>query len=66
MTFEQFVDFDKRMLETIGLTLDNVRLKSYSDFVLLLARGDYYEVLYTHTRESLTCLMLSNDAILTR
>jgi len=51
MTFEQFVDFDKRMLETIGLTLDNVRLKSYSDFVLLLARGDYYEVLYTHTRD---------------
>lgn len=51
MTLERFVESDKRMLEMIGLILDDVRLKSYSDFVLLLARGDYYEVLYTHTHD---------------
>ena len=51
MTFERFIEIDRRALETIGLTLDDVRLKSYSDFALLLAIGDYYEVLYTHTHD---------------
>lgn len=51
MTFERFKEIDIRVLEAIGLTLDKVRLKSFSDFVLLLASGDYYEVLYTHTND---------------
>ena len=51
MTFERFKEIDIRVLEAIGLTLDNVRLKSFSDFALLLASGDYYEVLYTHTND---------------
>ena len=51
MTFERFKEIDKRVLEAIGLTLDKVRLKSFSDFALLLASGDYYEVLYTHTND---------------
>ena len=51
MTFERFKEIDKEILEILGLTLDKVRMKSMSDFALLLARGDYYEVIYTHAHD---------------
>ena len=51
MTRKRFDEIRTEVLETIGYTLDMVRMKSYSDFVLLLARGDYYEVLLTHTKD---------------
>lgn len=51
MTIDRFMEIDKEVLETLGLTLDKVRMKSMSDFTLLLARGDFYKVIYTHAHE---------------
>lgn len=51
MNFDRFKEIDKEILEILGLALDKVRMKSMSDFTLLLARGDFYEVIYTHTHD---------------
>lgn len=45
MTYNRFLEIQKEVVDTLCSSLRKVRDKSFPDFVLLLAKGDYYELL---------------------
>lgn len=48
MTIQKFQEIEKEIIELIEKTLDDVESKSFSDYILLLAKAHYDEMLKKH------------------